>query len=377
MQIQKLELEKIMVKGEIQQRAGLNFDYIDELSDEIANGSVLPPLDVFDVAGELEVVDGFHRLEAYKRAGVDRVEVNIIKGTERDATLHAVGANAEHGLRRKNADKRRAVKTLLTDDEWGQWSDCEIARRAHVSPTFVSKVKRALGQNGFEFSPVRKCADGRIIDTSKIGDRSSDDTVTEDDGVPDVISESKASNILVNEDTVEPDPESYESSSEVGQPNDAIEHRDVIESDDFATNDEIVAETGNEDIISKPTENLYEMIKDYENESAIKNAESTTLQESDDQSHETEMADNTNASEVDDYQPQSEEKHEINDVQSAEDKMSELEKVIKEKDLRISELEAENAKLRARIRELEVQAEMPDDLEDFITDIETDKQFAN
>ena len=163
----------------------------------------------------------------------------------------------------------------------------------------------------------------------------------------------------------------------MGQPNDVIEHRDVIESDDFATYDEMVAEAGSEDIISKPTENLYEMIKDYENESAIKNAESTTLQESDDQSHETEMADNTNASEVDDYQPQSEEKHKINDVQSAEDKMSELEKVIKEKDLRISELESENAKLRARIREIEVQAEMPDDLEDFITDIETDKQFAN
>jgi len=376
MQFQRLEVKNIIVKGEIQQRAGLNFDYIDELSNEIANGTELPPIDVYDVAARLLLADGFHRLEAYKRAGVDSVEARIIEGTEREATLHAVGANAKHGLRRKNADKRRAVMTLLTDEEWQLWSDCEIARRAQVSPTFVSKLKRALGQNGFEFSSIRKCADGRTIDTSKIGDRSSDDTVTEDNGEPDDISEPKASNILVNEVTEEPDPESYKISSEVVQANDAIDNKDAIENDDTATNAEIVAETSSENNISKPTENLYEMIKDYENESAIKNAESATLQESDDQSNETEMVDNSIASEADNYQPQSDEKPEINDAPSAKDKISELEKVIEEKNMRISELETENAKLKARIRELEVEKKVSDDYEGLITDIEQDKEFA-
>jgi hypothetical protein len=263
----------------------------------------------------------------------------------------------------------------LNDDEWQLWSDCEIARRAQVSPTFVSKVKRSLAKNGVEFSSIRKCADGRIIDTSKIGDRSSDDTVVEDGGQPD-ISESKAQDIPVNEVTEEPDPESYESSSEVGQANDAIDHRDVIESDDVATNDEIVAETSSENNISKPTENLYEMIKDYENESAIKNEESTTLQQSNDQTNSIETVDNSTASEVDDYQPQSDETPELGDVQPTEGKISELEKIIKEKDQRISELETENAKLKARIRELEVQAEVSDDYEDLITDIEPDKEMA-
>jgi hypothetical protein len=41
--------------------------------------------------------------------------------------LYTVGANATHGLRRSNADKRRAVSMLLDDPEWAQWSNLAIA----------------------------------------------------------------------------------------------------------------------------------------------------------------------------------------------------------------------------------------------------------
>jgi len=48
-------------------------------------------------------------------AGVDiAVEIRLAPV---DAVFNSVGANAEHGLRRTNADKRRAVLTLLNDDE--------------------------------------------------------------------------------------------------------------------------------------------------------------------------------------------------------------------------------------------------------------------
>jgi hypothetical protein len=332
MENQQLKVKNILVKGEIQQRAGLNQDYIDELSELIANRAVLPPIDVYDVDGALLLADGFHRLEAYKKAGIGTVEVNIYKGAERDAILHAVGANAKHGLRRKNADKRRAVMTLLTDDEWQLWSDCEIARRVQVSPTFVSKVKRELIEKGVEFSPVRKCADGRVIDTTKIGERQSDDTVTEE-------------------------------TSET-------------ESVGVAANEEMAAETSDEEMKSAYTDNLEDMIKDIESESATMGSESNSTPESDDKTIALQADANSIASEVDDNQPQSEGISEVDDVQPTEDKISELEKIIKEKDQRISELETENEKLQARICELEVQAEVFDDYEDSITDIEPDKEFA-
>ena len=89
--------------------------------------------------------DGFHRLLAHQEAHGSTVEIAAMvkAGTRRDAVLAAAGANAAHGLRRSAADKARAVDALLTDDEWGLWSDREIGRRCNVSHPFVAK-RRAL-----------------------------------------------------------------------------------------------------------------------------------------------------------------------------------------------------------------------------------------
>lgn len=67
-------------------------------------------------------------------------------GCLRDAILAAVGANADHGLRRKPEDKRRAVLTLLNDPEgeWNKKSDNEIANLCNVSNHFVAKVKKEI-----------------------------------------------------------------------------------------------------------------------------------------------------------------------------------------------------------------------------------------
>jgi hypothetical protein len=48
-------------------------------------------------------------------------------GTRRDALLYALSANAGHGHRRTNEDKRRAVDIMLADPEWSQLTDQAIA----------------------------------------------------------------------------------------------------------------------------------------------------------------------------------------------------------------------------------------------------------
>jgi DNA-binding transcriptional regulator YiaG len=68
----------------------------------------------------------------------------VRQGTRRDAVLFSVGANADHGLRRTNADKRRAVEVLLRDEEWKQWNDHEIGRQCNVSHHTVAKVREEL-----------------------------------------------------------------------------------------------------------------------------------------------------------------------------------------------------------------------------------------
>ena len=56
------------------------------------------------------------------------VSAEVRTGTLRDAMLYAAGANATHGIRRKNADKRNSIQILINDNEWSQWGDREIAR---------------------------------------------------------------------------------------------------------------------------------------------------------------------------------------------------------------------------------------------------------
>jgi phosphoribosylformylglycinamidine (FGAM) synthase PurS component len=105
-------------------------------------------------------VDGWHRYFGHKKAGLADIEVVVIDGTMRDAMLYAIGANDDHGLRRTNDDKRKAVMMLLDDVEWSEWSDKEIAKAAKVSFMTVGRIRKSLGiqpeavkavRNGKEF----------------------------------------------------------------------------------------------------------------------------------------------------------------------------------------------------------------------------------
>jgi hypothetical protein len=49
-----------------------------------------------------------------------------------------LGQDADHGHRRTNDDKRRAVDIVLADPTWAQWSDSEIATRCAVDHKTVA-----------------------------------------------------------------------------------------------------------------------------------------------------------------------------------------------------------------------------------------------
>lgn len=134
-----------------QMRAAVHEDAVAEYTETLLAGVELPPIDVVLVLGVPYVVDGFHRLAAYRAAGAAFVPCRVVAdGTLRDATLRAVGANAGHGLRRSNADKRKAVETLLRDAEWTRWSNREIAGHCHVSPDLVDRLRGSLSDSGSE-----------------------------------------------------------------------------------------------------------------------------------------------------------------------------------------------------------------------------------
>lgn len=149
-----IEVAKIRRDGGTQSRAAINEDTVSEYAEAMANPeTVFPPITVYFDGKVYWLADGFHRLAAWERIGRTEVPCDVRQGDRRRAILHSVAANSAHGLRRSNEDKRRAVLTLLEDEEWSQWSDREIARRCAVSPPLVASVRSGLTVNSYSDEP--------------------------------------------------------------------------------------------------------------------------------------------------------------------------------------------------------------------------------
>lgn len=140
----ELSLSAINRFGGTQPRARLDDSIIQEYAEAMIAGDVFPPVTTFHDGAVYWLADGFHRVNAALRAGRETIDVMVHRGTQRDAILWSVSANATHGLRRTNEDKRRAVTRLLSDPEWSQWSDREIGRRCHVHHETVAAVRASL-----------------------------------------------------------------------------------------------------------------------------------------------------------------------------------------------------------------------------------------
>jgi hypothetical protein len=145
-----LKLCEIRIDGGMQPRAELSEAAVAEYAEAMEDGAKLPPVTVFFDRASYWLGDGYHRYHAHRQIGRMEIEVDLHEGSRRDAILHAVGANAAHGLRRTNADKRRSVALLLDDDEWSKWSDNEIAKRCAVSQPFVGSARSSLITVGSE-----------------------------------------------------------------------------------------------------------------------------------------------------------------------------------------------------------------------------------
>ncbi|OBU53829.1 ParB/RepB/Spo0J family partition protein [Stenotrophomonas maltophilia] len=136
-----LQLQQIKIDGGTQSRVELNESVVADYAEVIRRSDSLPPVVVFFDGSTHWLADGFHRFHAHRLARAEEIEANVRTGTKRDAVLFSVGANARHGLRRTNEDKRRAVQTLLDDQEWSQWSDRHIAEACGVSHSFVAAIR--------------------------------------------------------------------------------------------------------------------------------------------------------------------------------------------------------------------------------------------
>lgn len=145
----KVCISDLRLDGNTQSRVSLKNETINEYCEQLKEGAKFPPVVIFDDGSEKWLSDGFHRVYAARNSGFMDVEADVRNGTVRDARRFAMSANAKHGERRTNADKRRAVLMALEDEEWQRLSDNEIAEMCEVSQPFVSKIRGEGGYNRY------------------------------------------------------------------------------------------------------------------------------------------------------------------------------------------------------------------------------------
>lgn len=156
-----LPIDGLLLQPRLQMRAALDTETIEEYAAAMKTGEPFPPVRVVEADDGWLVCDGFHRVSAARAAGVTSLPCNVTPGTFDDALLLALAANATNGLRRSNADKRRAVTVAL--ERWPEKSDRVIAQLCGVDHKMVAPLRPQLGKS--PSSPVepekRIGADGK------------------------------------------------------------------------------------------------------------------------------------------------------------------------------------------------------------------------
>lgn len=139
MTISLVPISEIKITERTQIRVKLCENTVAQYAEAMKEGAVFPPAILFHDGNQYILADGFHRFMAASRNGATEIEADVRPGSRVDALRYALAANATHGLRRTNADKRRSVELAL--QEWPNLSDREIANICAVHHDLAANVR--------------------------------------------------------------------------------------------------------------------------------------------------------------------------------------------------------------------------------------------
>jgi predicted RNA-binding Zn-ribbon protein involved in translation (DUF1610 family) len=167
----EIQLNTLRADGGTQPRESIDPFVVEEYASAMQRGDSFPPVQVVYDGEDHWLYDGFHRLRAAKKNEAGSIAAEVQQGTRKDAVWLSLGVNSRHGKRRTRKDKRRAIKRALRM-RGAQTSDRAIARHVGCSAPTVKKYREELHEDStvkFLQSDKRTGADGRTIDTSRIG----------------------------------------------------------------------------------------------------------------------------------------------------------------------------------------------------------------
>lgn len=207
--MKELKLSDIRIDGGTQPRKELDQEMVKDYAEKMRDQVVFPPIVVFHDGSDHWLVDGFHRYFAQKSNGLVSVQVDIHNGTLRDGKLYSFGANGKHGKPPSQEDKRNSITEMLTDKEWGKWSNVQIAKIVHVASSTVARIRVLLEESKKINKPEKKTyvdkhGNESTMDTSNIGrkPKPQEEPNEEDENVQKISELSDTINVLAEENTV-------------------------------------------------------------------------------------------------------------------------------------------------------------------------------
>lgn len=141
-----LQIKELVLDNEYQKRVnGINMETVEEYAVAIGHGESFPPITVFDTEDGYIVVDGFHRVAAYRISDYDSILCDVKIGTIQEAYDYArFEANRRNGMRLSKSDQTKIVEEVIRDPRFSQTSSRELAELIGVSNSTVSRLRKVL-----------------------------------------------------------------------------------------------------------------------------------------------------------------------------------------------------------------------------------------
>ena len=152
----RIAVSAIELDTSIQCRAQIDTATVNEYAERMTEGDTFPSIIVFGATDRCWIGDGWHRVLAARQISLRKIDADLRRGNRTDALKHALNANAVHGMRRTNADKRRCVEIALR--EFPKLSSRAIAEMCGVSNMLVDSARPQVKES---FTSSRTGADGK------------------------------------------------------------------------------------------------------------------------------------------------------------------------------------------------------------------------
>lgn len=139
---QNIKIADIDRRPEAQIRQQTNPQAVKDYAGLIKDGTEFEPIQIvqFD-DGSNVLADGWHRVEAYAKAGYDKVKAVITQGGMAEVLQISLERNTRHGEKLTRQEKQGAIKKLLAIPEMRRKADKILAKVAGVSPALIAKMR--------------------------------------------------------------------------------------------------------------------------------------------------------------------------------------------------------------------------------------------